>query len=59
MSNTVTFTRTGSDLTVMVGFTYNALVNNFGFNFLIVPNIVQAIAPGKFGSMMGGQAMRR
>lgn len=59
MSNTLSFTRTGSDMTVMIGFTYNALVNNFGFNFLIVPNIVSAIAPGKFGSMMGGQAMRR
>ena len=39
----------GSDVTITLGFTYNALVNNFGVNFLIVPNIVQAIAPGLFG----------
>jgi len=49
LTNSLSFTRTGSDVTITVGFTYNALVNNFGFNFLIVPNIVQAIAPGLFG----------
>jgi hypothetical protein len=54
MSNSFTLTRTGSDVTVSVGFTYNALVNNFGFQFLIIPNLVQALAPGKFGPISPG-----
>lgn len=40
MSNTLMFTRIGSDLTVSLGVTYNALQNNFGFLFQIVPNLV-------------------
>src|SRR5439155_5252173 len=40
LTNSFTLTRTGSDVTITLGFTYNALVNNFGFNFLVVPNIV-------------------
>jgi hypothetical protein len=50
LTNSFNLIRTGSDVTITLGFTYNALVNNFGFNFLIVPNIVQAIAPGRFGA---------
>ena len=57
LTNTLSLTRTGSDMTVTLGFTYNALVNNFGLNFLIVPNIVQAFAPG-FGAPTG-QFQRR
>jgi hypothetical protein len=33
-------TRTGTDLTMSLGFTYNSLVNTFGVTFVIVPNIV-------------------
>lgn len=58
LTNTFALTRTGSDMTVTLGFTYNALVNNFGLNFLVVPNILQAFAPG-FGSPGGGQFQRR
>jgi hypothetical protein len=48
LSNSFTLTRTGSDLTMTIGVTYNALVNNFGVQFLIVPNIVAFAAPGRF-----------
>ncbi len=39
-SNTLNITRTGTDLTWSVGFSYNALINNFGFSFMIVPNLL-------------------
>ena len=32
-------TRIGSDLTMNVGFTYNAILNNFGFTFEVLPNL--------------------
>ncbi len=32
--------RTGTDLTWSVGFSYNALINNFGFNFMVIPNLM-------------------
>lgn len=50
LSNSFSLTRTGSDLTVSLGFTYNSLVNNFGVQFLVVPNLVAFAAPGRFGS---------
>ena len=60
LSNSFTLTRTGTDLTVSIGFTYNSLVNNFGFQFLVVPNIVNSIAGGRFaGTPLGPQAMNR
>jgi hypothetical protein len=49
LSNSLIFTRMGSDLQVSVVFTYNALQNNFGFNFEILPN---ALANSK--KMMAG-----
>lgn len=55
LSNSLTLTRTGTDLTVSIGFTYNSLVNNFGFQFLVVPNILTAFTSGRFaGSPLGG-----
>lgn len=54
LSNTFTFTRTGSDLTVSIGFTYNALVNNFGLQFLVIPNLVANALPGRFGAQQLG-----
>ena len=50
LTNTLTLTRTGSDLTVSVGVSYNALVNNLGFQFLVIPNLVSYAAPGRFGA---------
>ena len=42
LSNSVVFTRMGTDLQISVGFTYNALTNSFGAVFEIVPNLVPA-----------------
>ena len=57
LSNTLSLTRTGSDLTVSLGVTYNALVNNLGFQFLVVPNLAAYAAPGRLGAgqLFGGQ----
>lgn len=48
LSNSLTLTRTGTDLTISIGFTYNSLVNNFGFQFLITPNMLTALTGGRF-----------
>src|SRR5579883_147020 len=40
LSNSISFTRTGSDLTVNFGLSYNPFVNTFSFQFLILPNLV-------------------
>ncbi len=40
ISNSLMFTRVGKDLSMSVGITYNAIVNNFGINFMIIPNVV-------------------
>lgn len=39
LANQLNFARVGTDTTIVFGFSYNALVNNFGFQFAIVPNI--------------------
>ena len=39
-STNLMLTRVGTDLTWTVGFTYNAIVNNFGFNFMVMPNLL-------------------
>jgi hypothetical protein len=58
LSNSLTLTRTGTDLTVTVGFTYTAFVNSFGFQFLVIPNVA-AVLGGRYGSPLAGQALRR
>jgi len=40
LNNTVIFTRTGSDIQVSLGFTYNSLQNNFGAILEIVPSLL-------------------
>ena len=50
ISNSLSLTRTGSDLTVMIGINYNALVNNFGVQFLLIPNLLAYAAPGRFAA---------
>lgn len=57
LSNSLTLTRTGTDLTVSVGFTYNAFVNNFGFQFLVVPNLGAALGGRFAGAPVGGQQL--
>ena len=55
MSNSLTLTRTGTDLTVSLGFNYNSLVNNFGVQFLVTPNLIAALTPGRFtGTQLAG-----
>lgn len=46
LSNSLVFTRMGSDLQVSLGFTYNVLQNNFGAIFMIVPNLMPGMANG-------------
>ena len=42
-------------LTMNVGFTYNAIVNTFGFTFELIPNIAAAnMHPGTGGYSSGG-----
>jgi hypothetical protein len=51
LSNSLVLTRMGSDLQVSIGITYNALQNNFGATFMIIPNLVPANR--RFGAMPG------
>jgi hypothetical protein len=39
VSNSLVLTRVGTDLQVSLGFTYNAMQDNFGFTFEILPTI--------------------
>ena len=39
-SQQLSFARVGTDTTVLFGISYNALVNNFGVQFAIVPNLL-------------------
>jgi hypothetical protein len=59
LSNSLVFTRMGSDLQVSLGFTYNALQNNFGFVFEIMPNLAAQTSRGlgvpAFGSGVLGR----
>jgi hypothetical protein len=51
VSNSLIFTRTGSDITVSMAVSYNAITNNFGFDLIILPNLV---ATGKrFAGLVG------
>jgi hypothetical protein len=52
LANSLTVTRIGSDLTVSVGFSYNAVLNNFGFTMEVLPNVVASTrrsSAGLFG----------
>ena len=42
LTQNLSVVRTGTDLTFSFGFSYNALVNNFGVNFMMVPNFLAA-----------------
>jgi hypothetical protein len=53
LANTVILTRTGTDLTVSFGVSYNAFVNSFGFQFFVLPNIATVLG-GKYANMAGG-----
>jgi hypothetical protein len=59
--NTFTFTRTGSDLQLSLGLTYNSTINTFGFTFEIFPNLLPANrrVPGSLGTVMQGLSSPR
>jgi hypothetical protein len=51
LSESLIFTRTGSDITISVSVSFNATTNNFGFDLIILPNLV---ATGKrFAGLVG------
>lgn len=56
LSNSLVITRIGSDLTISMGVNYNAVLDNFGFNVELVPNIVavgrRQYTPSPFGSSL-------
>ncbi len=58
LTNSFSLTRTGADMTFTVGVTYNALVNNFGVQFLLVPNLVAYSAQNRLGGGLGGFGQR-
>jgi hypothetical protein len=59
LSNSLVFTRMGSDLQLSAGITYNAVLNTFGVMFDIIPNVAntsqRALGPTAFGSSMVGR----
>src|SRR5262245_25246280 len=56
-NNTVILTRTGSDLQVSLGFTYNSLQNNFGAVVEVVPSLFPSLRRGGPGILgVGGLA---
>jgi hypothetical protein len=58
LTNTLVLTRTGTDLQVSLGFTYNSLQNNFGVVFEIVPNLVPLSRRSGFGVASGSSMFR-
>lgn len=48
-TNTLVFTRTGTDLQVSAGFSYNSLQNNFGAIFEVVPSLFPLSKRGGLG----------
>lgn len=43
LSNQISLARTGADVTLLFGVSYNALQNNFGLQFAVVPNLVGGV----------------
>ncbi|MFO0936199.1 MAG: hypothetical protein U0798_06760 [Gemmataceae bacterium] len=57
VANSVTLNRVGTDVTVSVGITYNAIVNNFGLQMTVIPNIANILGNTFAGRMIGNQMM--
>ena len=55
LSNQVSISRTGADLTFLFGFSFNALQNNLGFQFAVVPNLAGLSTGRLAGSPIFGQ----
>jgi lipopolysaccharide export system protein LptA len=55
LTNTLSLTRVGTDLSVTVGLTYNVILNNLGFTFEVLPNAVAATGRRGYGGIgLGG-----
>ena len=59
LPNSVILTRTGTDMMVSLGFTYNTLQNNLGAIVEIVPNLVPANRRGGLSTGQGGGLVGR
>ncbi len=58
LTNSLFFTRVGTDLMITVGFTYNNIIKNFGMTLNIVPNLLGSQAsPVVAGDRIGSSAM--
>lgn len=53
----LTLTRLGTDLAMSLGITYNSVLQNFGIQFEIVPNLVRQSRPGGNLNATGGMGM--
>jgi hypothetical protein len=57
LTNSLLFTRVGTDVAITLGFTYNSLINNLGLTFNIVPNLIanqSSPVPYRYGGYAGG-----
>ncbi len=52
-------TRIGTDLTVSLGVTYNSVLNNFGVQFQIVPNLLPNLSGANAGAVFTGASVAR
>jgi hypothetical protein len=60
LTNSLLFTRVGTDMAITVGFSYNSLIKNFSLVFNVVPNLVanqQSPVPYKYGGYAGAGSM--
>ena len=58
ISNSLFFTRVGTDVMITVGFTYNNIVKNFGLTLNIVPNLLGSqTSPVTIGEQVGSSAL--
>jgi hypothetical protein len=55
ISNGITFTRMGADAQISLGLSYNAILNNFNFSFMIMPNV--ALGTGRSLQQLGASAL--
>jgi len=58
-SNSLMISRIGTDLTVSFGFSYNSILDTFGINFSITPNLLPSLGPVAPGAGFGPPMARR